>query len=72
MSNKTKNEEYAERLLEVVDKELLQEVDGFYYYFPSGTGMLTSHGLRIIADELDKRNADWNEQINKYLGENNV
>jgi hypothetical protein len=72
MSTKTRNEEYIERLLEVVDKDILQEVDGMYYYFPTGTGMLASHGLRIIADELDRRNKDWNEQINKYLGENNV
>lgn len=64
MSNK--NEEYKRRLLEVVDSQLIQEVDGFYYYFPENGGFITSHGLRIIADELDRRNKDWDDEITKY------
>lgn len=65
MSNK--NEEFKARILEVVEPDLLKEVDGFYYYFPNGTGFLTSEGLRVIADELDSRNKEWNDYISKNI-----
>lgn len=50
--------------------------DGFLYYFPSGYGGLSAEVLRIIADELDRRNAGWNASIEAYFesqkGETNV
>ncbi len=46
--------------------------DGFVYYWPAGHagGALSSHQLREIADELDRRNAPWQADINKYFEEN--
>ena len=60
-------EEFKARILEVTDSQLIQEVDGFYYYFPKDGGFITSDGLRVIADELDRRNREWNEYINEHL-----
>ena len=41
--------------------------DGFLYYAPEGKGCISAHELRIIADELDKRNKAWEEQIDEYF-----
>lgn len=64
----TRNEEFKARILEVSESQMLQEVDGFYYYFPKDGGFLTSAHLRILADELDRRNKDWSDYIDKTLG----
>ena len=45
--------------------------DGFVYYWPSGNGSLAAYVLRWIADELDKRNKEWNKQINDYFEKGN-
>lgn len=45
--------------------------DGFVYYWPAtGCGALSAYQLREIADELDRRNAPWQADINKYFEEN--
>lgn len=45
--------------------------DGFVYYWPpTGCGALSAYQLREIADELDRRNAPWQADINKYFEEN--
>lgn len=59
------------RLIQAVDKNILKDVDGFYYYAPSGIGLRTSYNLREIADELDRRNKDWEDYINNYLEKDN-
>lgn len=41
--------------------------DGFLYYAPEGKGCISAHELRTIADELDKRNKAWEEQIDEYF-----
>lgn len=51
-------------------KELIVLEDGFYYYWPESVGAFSSHILREIADELDRLNAPWQEQIDKYFEEN--
>lgn len=62
-------EELKERVLRAAKerKEIYQEVDGFYVWWPdkSPYGFLASCHLRILADELDRLNAPWQEQINK-------
>jgi hypothetical protein len=65
------NIKYAKLLISKVDerKEFSYLEDGFLYYFPSGNGALQSHELRIIADELDKRNKEWEEKVTKDLEE---
>jgi hypothetical protein len=47
--------------------ELMQDVDGFFYYFPKGSGSIPAYQLRQLADELDRRNAPWEKQINEYF-----
>jgi hypothetical protein len=60
-------EELKARVLEVVNsrKEIYQEVDGFYVWWPEGSpnGFMESHHLRIIADELDRMNKPWSDKI---------
>jgi hypothetical protein len=63
-------EEYRQRVIRVSDErnEFVTDVDGFVYWWPEGcNGHLASHHLRWLADELDKRNKDWQDQINKIL-----
>jgi type IV secretory pathway VirJ component len=47
--------------------ELVTGDDGFVYYWPSKNGALSAHDLRIIADELDRRNARWEAEITAYF-----
>ena len=45
--------------------------DGFVYYWPFGPrvgGAISARELRQLADELDRRNEAWNNQINEYFG----
>jgi hypothetical protein len=36
--------------------DILQLEDGDYYYWVENKGALSAHNLRVIADELDRRN----------------
>lgn len=45
--------------------EFIYLEDGFLYYAPEGKGCISAHELRTIADELDKRNRAWEEQIDE-------
>lgn len=61
---------HERRVIEVLDKrgDLVTLDDGFVCFWPLGNGgALCSHDLRIVADELDRRNADWEKQINDYF-----
>ena len=51
-------------------KEFIQLEDGFWYWWPSVKGAVPSHQLLAIAEELDRRNAPWEREIEKYF-ENN-
>lgn len=45
--------------------------DGYYVYWPTGNGgSLSSHNLRVIADELDRRNAKHDRQVKEYFDKN--
>ena len=57
---------YEEAVLKAVESDIYQEIDGFFV-FDTHNGFLTASGLRIIADELDKRNAPREEQIEDLL-----
>ena len=65
-------EEYRERVIKLSDdkKEFVTDVDGFVYWWPEGTtsGHLAAFHLRWLADELDKRNEEWQKQVEKDLG----
>jgi hypothetical protein len=42
--------------------------DGYYGYYPNEpSGYWSSYSLRLIADELDKLNKEWDEYIKKNL-----
>ena len=41
--------------------------DGFQYFWVRERGALSASDLRAIADELDRRNKDWREQIERDL-----
>ena len=41
--------------------------DGYMYYYIPGRGGLSAADLRIIADEVDKRNKLWDEQVMRDL-----
>lgn len=42
--------------------------DGFVIYWPKGCyGAFAAWHLRAIADELDRRNAEWEARIREYF-----
>lgn len=50
------------------DGDFVQLEDGFVYYWPSGNkGCISAHDLRLIANELDKRNAIQETRIDEYF-----
>ena len=65
----------------IVDRdEFVTLEDGYVYWWPTlkvvkhesggttgGGGALSSETLRTIADELDRRNAEWDKQIQEDL-----
>jgi hypothetical protein len=56
-----------EEFISKVDGDLLVCDDGFVKYWPSGPGYLTEHQLRLIADELKKRNAKWKAYLDSFF-----
>jgi hypothetical protein len=48
-------------------KEIGPLDDGFQYFFANGRGGFSAVDLRIIADELDARNRNWQAQIERDL-----
>lgn len=58
-------EETRLRLIAMADErgDFVTDVDGFIYWWPSGSGHHSSHHLRWIADELDRRNKPWEDII---------
>ena len=47
--------------------ELIMDVDGYYYFWPSNDGCWPSHIMRSVANKLDEINKPWNDQINDYF-----
>lgn len=54
---------------EALLKEIYREVDG-YFVWDTGRGYLNEHHLRAIADELDKRNSEWDKRVSAETGAN--
>jgi len=58
-------------IIETADhrKEFFRDVDGYVYWWPDGSpnGCLAAHHLRELADELDKRNKEWDGIVNKHF-----
>ena len=56
-------------IIKIADErgEFVYLEDGFLYYEPKGAGVISAHHLRTLADELDKRNKKWSEEIDEYF-----
>ena len=56
--------------------EFVTDVDGFVYWWPSANpehaGHLSPYQLRILADELDRRNAPWQAVIDAEFSSENA
>ena len=67
-NNITDVKKQEEKFISLVNRkgDFVADVDG-YVYFYSNNGILSSHHLRWIADELDKRNKEWDNAINEYF-----
>lgn len=61
-------QEHIDRVKEVIEEDFVKDVDGFWYYQLQDGSLLTEYDLTIIADLLSERNKEWNEHINKHLG----
>ena len=54
-----------DQIIERIKKDVVQTVDGYYYFFPLGGSAYNGHTLRVIADYLDKINKEWNDLVDK-------
>lgn len=56
--------------------EFVTDVDGFVYWWPSAkpehAGHLSPYQLRVLADELDRRNAPWQSIIDAEFSSENA
>ena len=62
------NDKAIAHLIDMAKDDLLQDVDGYYYYFPQqGGGSLSPWMLRAIADELDRLNVPYEAELEEYF-----
>lgn len=65
------NGDERSRLVAMVEqwKEFITLVDGYVYYWPNPqrAGALSACNLRMIAEELDRRNEAWNREVIQAL-----
>ena len=59
--------DWDSNIIKQASKDFAPLDDGYIYYWPSRGGALSAHTLRIIADELDKRNKEWDDDIRDYF-----
>lgn len=62
--------EHKQRLISLLDtrKHFVTGEDGYVIFWPTGNnGAFTSYDLRLMADELDARNKEWDKQVRKDL-----
>lgn len=52
------------RIIECAEVDFVTDVDGYVYWWPTaGGGHWAAYALRIIADELDRRNKPWDDIV---------
>ena len=56
-----------QEFLQWISGDLITCDDGFVNYWPSSPGYITEHQLILIADELKRRNAEWQAIVEKEL-----
>lgn len=61
----------ATEIIEKIDAEgdFVTGDDGYVFFWPTGVGGLSPWVLRVIADEIDRRNAPLDKSIKKYFKE---
>ncbi len=52
--------------------ELIMDVDGYFYFWPSNDGCWSSHIMRSIANKLDDINKQWNDNITEYFDKEKI
>ena len=57
---------HRDRVLICSERDIVPCEDGYYRFFTSDGG-LNAEDLRIIADELDRRNKPLKEEYEEYL-----
>lgn len=59
--------DYQKTIAEAAESanEFVMLEDGFVYWWPEKPGAYSSAALRALADELDKRNAEWDAIVQK-------
>jgi hypothetical protein len=50
-------------------KDFISLEDGYYYWPPSGQVVFSADNLRAFADELDRKNKPWDDQVQAYFNE---
>lgn len=64
------NEEYKNRILEPCRDMIRRDAaSGFYHFWLEDGGCLSASALRVIADELDKKNSRFEKYFFKKLSE---
>ena len=47
---------------------IVKDVDGFYKYWPkAGQGYILPHQMRLLADYIDAKNRDWEDQLRREM-----
>jgi hypothetical protein len=49
------------------DDEFVMLEDGFWYYWPKGTGAISEYDLLLLHQELMRRNKKWKDDIDEYF-----
>jgi hypothetical protein len=52
--------------------ELIMDVDGYYYFWPSNDGCWPSYIMRSIANKLDDINKPWNDEVTEYFDKEKI
>lgn len=65
IAGQQENRERAEKshLIQSVESELVQGDDGYVRFFTRKAGYISAGQLRLIADEISKRNAEWDKLV---------
>ena len=66
------HEEEVARILQMAEErgDFVRGDDGYWVFWPDRTnvGALAAWELRVLADELDRLNAEWDQVVTKGVG----
>lgn len=62
-----KAKEYRDRVLRKCKGKIQPLEDGYMYFCIKGQGVYSAHNLRIIADEIERQNEAWDEEVTREL-----